>query len=140
MVRYDDLTRYLEEQPEDDGVSLTVAELEVFVGQLPPSSNGRTWWANTKGHVQSAASLSRTYPLNRRRRTSLTLRDREQRSLPVSPGVLHTAQVPPAMTSRSGCIRRRRRRTLRCYRVGGERLPDSQKSCTIPGRPPSNRT
>lgn len=57
MVRYDDLTRYLEEQPEDDGVSLTVAELEVFVGQLPPSSNGRTWWANTKGHVQSTAWL-----------------------------------------------------------------------------------
>ena len=48
MVRYDHLTRYLEEQLEDDAVSLTMAELEAIVGQLPPSSNGRTSWANTK--------------------------------------------------------------------------------------------
>ena len=34
MVRYDDLTRYLEEQPADDAVSLTMAELEAIVGEL----------------------------------------------------------------------------------------------------------
>ncbi len=34
-----------------------MAGLEQLVGALPPSSSGRTWWANTDGHTQALAWL-----------------------------------------------------------------------------------
>ena len=53
--KYQDLTRYLEDQPAEEPVSLTCAELDRLVGGLPPSAGQRTWWANTWGHPQAAA-------------------------------------------------------------------------------------
>lgn len=55
--KYDALARLLDEQPADEPVSLTFAEIDDIVGGLPPSSSGRTWWANTIRHSQSAAWL-----------------------------------------------------------------------------------
>ena len=57
MVKYDNLTEYLESRSADEAVSMTMAEVEAIVGALPPSSSGRTWWANTEGHAQSLAWL-----------------------------------------------------------------------------------
>lgn len=55
--KYDALARLLDEQPADEAVSFTFAEIDAIVGGLPPSSSGRTWWANTVRHSQSAAWL-----------------------------------------------------------------------------------
>ena len=57
MAKYGELTQFLEDMPPDEPVSLTLAELEEIVGTLPPSSSGRTWWANTEGHSQALAWL-----------------------------------------------------------------------------------
>lgn len=55
MASYEALTEYLGSQPADESVSLTIPEIDELVGGLPPSSAGRTWWANTRGHSQSRA-------------------------------------------------------------------------------------
>lgn len=55
--KYGLLTRYLQEQPDDEPVSLTWEEVDDLVRGLPDSSAGRTWWANTTGHSQAAAWL-----------------------------------------------------------------------------------
>lgn len=56
-AKYDPLRRHLESRPDDEPVSLTMAEVDQMVGGLPPSSAGRTWWANTvvSSHAQAAA-------------------------------------------------------------------------------------
>lgn len=57
VSKYTPLQRFLEDQPADDVVSLTVSEIARIVGGLPPSSSRRAWWANTPGHVQALAWL-----------------------------------------------------------------------------------
>ncbi len=55
--KYDPLRRHLEQEADDEPVSLTLNELVELVGDLPPSSATREWWANTAGHSQAQAWL-----------------------------------------------------------------------------------
>ena len=55
--KYEPLQRYLDGQPPDGVVSLTITEIDKLVGGLPTSSVQRTWWANSKGHSQALAWL-----------------------------------------------------------------------------------
>jgi hypothetical protein len=55
--RYEALTRFLEDQPDGEALSLTFHELDQLVRGLPPSASARAWWANTAGHSQSRAWL-----------------------------------------------------------------------------------
>jgi hypothetical protein len=55
--KYDPLRRFLEAQPADEPVSLTLDEITALVGALPPSSATSMWWSNTVGHSQALAWL-----------------------------------------------------------------------------------
>jgi hypothetical protein len=46
-TKYDPLRRFLEDCADDEPVSMTFDEVDVFVGGLPPSARGRTWWGDT---------------------------------------------------------------------------------------------
>jgi hypothetical protein len=53
--KYDALRRNLKEAAPGEVVSLTFNEIDVLVGGLPPSAQGRTWWANTTNATRSQA-------------------------------------------------------------------------------------
>ena len=55
--KYDPLGRFLEDQPGEEVVSLTFAEVTALVGALPQSSATTMWWSNTVGHPQALAWL-----------------------------------------------------------------------------------
>ncbi len=64
MAKYDALHRHLRDHS-GSTVRLTFDEIGRLVGGLPPSSSGRTWWANTENgrHVQADAWLSAGYKI-----------------------------------------------------------------------------
>lgn len=55
MGKYTPLRQFLERQPPEVEVSLTVDQIADMTGGLPPAAMGRTWWANSKSstHVQA---------------------------------------------------------------------------------------
>ena len=55
MGKYTPLRQFLERQPPEVEVSLTVDQIADMIGGLPPAAMGRTWWANSTSptHVQA---------------------------------------------------------------------------------------